>query len=227
MGSNEASSPARYLRDCLTGRFIGEYLGAVGAGSSELSVGVKSDRFRHHFIFDPDRSYMLTGASTTDVKTNRRLYQVRVLEAKECSGSRWLPIRAVKVQNPEAAGSFIAFEMAVQEYDAEYHAPDSDFELSIPPDTQINVPAQMAWTRTDKEQAEQFGPADLKALHERCVSHGEQYLERQKAAAKAAAESQPPNTPVTAKAFFLWVNLAALAVAAAGIIVYATWWRRR
>src|SRR5579862_5061283 len=78
LGADEYSSPSRYLRDALAGKWNAHFIGTQKVnGVDTLLVDVAQSM---RFGFDPKKGYILAYASDTDPKTGKRRYVVQVTD---------------------------------------------------------------------------------------------------------------------------------------------------
>jgi len=210
MGSNEASSPGRFLLDGAGGRFPFEFLSTMTNGKPDLTVAVDGTVARYQFSFDPERAFIYTAGTATHIESGTRLYEFLLLDAAECTGGRWFPTHAICVRDlddPNQQGKLRTVEMRVVGFDADYQAQSADLEIELPAGTRVAAGDRIQWTRIDEEESERFGPEDLAELNQRCVAEGDKYAQRRELnRSRAALGDSRPNRPGTRT--YLWVNAA-------------------
>jgi hypothetical protein len=179
LGPDEYSSPARSIDAALGGRYEGQFLGSERLGGDEMLVVGLGPGLRQKFGFDPKRGYLMVYASDTDPNSGKRYYEVKVLEAKECPGGHWFPMRIVSVLSPDTSSPFAIRELKVLNLAVDAKPPRDSFQLQLPPGVQVNCIGRMEWLNI--REATTITPQDLPALHERMKEVGEKYLQQQEA----------------------------------------------
>ena len=193
MGADEYSNPARYLRDCLDGRFQGHFEGSERIGEADVLVvsieeraGPDGTMVGHKYALDPNRGYLPVRISDTSPRSGKRFYSVHLLQAQEFSGDRWFPTDVVKVISPDTDPPFDVDRIQVEQLDVDRNVNADEFTLPLASETQVNVLRRMEWTYVTDSEAVHID--DLPALHERCVANGAAYV------AKQERHSQPDGT---------------------------------
>lgn len=176
MGPNESANPARYLKDCLDGRFVGRYLGTQqvnGVAVMMAAVGTSKEIMAETFGFDPARGFLPVYFSRRDPKTGKRHSEVHVTNAKRCSQNRWFPMRSVVVNDPDSKAPFKVEEIAVTHLDVDAEPARERFFLDLPAGAQVNVPGEPAWRNLRKP--ERVNARDIARVYNECVEAGKAY----------------------------------------------------
>jgi len=219
MGADEFSSPDRYLRDVLNGRFKGQFIGSESINGVEaLCVRVTTPLGEIKLGFDPQRNYMLVYQA--DERQSRKLYEFFVLDAREVSGS-WFPMRTVKIRPPNSAGMIPVEQLTVEKLDTESKPANDRFQLVLAAGTQVGIIGRPEWTKIS--QSELIGLDDLVELNERCVATGKAHIARQQEMANLGAQALAQESPGNFRwrGVFLVANIGLLLV----ISSYLAWRR--
>jgi hypothetical protein len=207
MGGNEASSPTRYLDDCLNGRFESSVAGMQPIDGNEYLIVSLGPGLRMTYGFDPQRGHLLAYYSASDANTGEKLFEMHVTDARACAGGRWFPTRTVLVSNPNPGAPFDVRELQVVKLDVDSPPAPDAFQLDLAAGTQVNLPNH-AGQLTNLNEAQSVGLADLPVLHARCLEWEQRYL---------AAERWRAAIPVL-------IVLGAVAIAAVGLRLVRRYW---
>jgi len=177
MGTNERVNPAFLLRECLSGKLVGRFLGTerindVPVMVARVETGEKGVLTK--FGFDPVRGYLPVYISDHNEKTGKMNYEAFVTDAKKCSNARWFPMRTVLVSSPDSKPPLNVQEVKVVKLDVDNEPALDRFCLELPKGVQVSVPGRPAWCTLTK--TERIAAADLASLYARCVAHGEEYV---------------------------------------------------
>lgn len=208
MGADEYSNPARYLRDCISGRFEGTFLGRENIlGVNALCVSLRYPNGRMKFAFDPERNYMLLFQS--DEQNGEALYEVFALGAREFSGGRWFPTKVIKLINPSKHGEMEVEQVLVDSIHVDMPIAKERFELTLAKGTQVSVGGRAEWTNI--MNAETINVDGLADLNQRCVAQGKAYQSRRTQAQQQLLSVSPDVLPVSGfRILLLGVNVLAV-----------------
>lgn len=215
LGPDEYSSPARYMEEALNSRMKAKFGGTEKINGIEALVASFADGDRQKFGFDPKRGYLMVYASDTDLSSGKRYYEVNVLEARECSGGRWFPMRLVTILNPDSAGPYDVRELKVTRLDVDTKPSADKFRVTLPEGVQVSVIGRMEWMNITEPKS--VTPQDLPGLQVRAKEVGDSYLAGQSAEAQVGGKSSGRR--------YIYVALGASLVFVLGCIVYYS--RRR
>jgi len=213
-GPDEDSSPGRFLRDALNGRFTAKFGGTERINGIEALVVVVDEGLKYGF--DPKRGYLIVYASDKAPSSGRRYYEVDVLEARECSARRWFPTRVVRISQPDTAGPYKVSELKVTKLDVDSRPAADEFRLQLAKDAQVSVIGRMEWVNL--KQTKTVTTKDLPALLENMKRVGDEYLAR---------EGSQPRLSEGGSTRTLYLTAVAVALAALTAALFVKWRRRK
>ncbi|MFO1092252.1 MAG: sigma-70 family RNA polymerase sigma factor [Planctomycetaceae bacterium] len=181
MGADEQSGPDRMLRDCISGRFVGTVAAPETTNAAKcaaVTVGHAGGGLISRYVFDPERGF-LPVQWTYFENDGRVRFAVHLLEARECSGGRWFPLRSVCVLDPDGAGPHLAIGMKVTSLDVDQEPHDDRFQLALAEGATVYTPSRIGWVSIDHDRS--ISPSDLAGLYEQCAQAGKESAERQDA----------------------------------------------
>lgn len=157
MGPNEYSNPARYLNDCLSGRFTGHYLGEqVIQGMNCVVVKVDTPIGVVTFGFDPAKNFALR-YQADDRKDAGRIYEVFVTDY-QAVGEAWFPFRTLVAHRPRN-GAVEVSEIKVTSLDTDNAIKNEEFKFDVDANTTIAtnaVPYQRVTKQRETITLEEF-----------------------------------------------------------------------
>ncbi|MEQ8853229.1 hypothetical protein [Gimesia sp.] len=228
MGTEERSSPDRFLRACLSGRFVGHFDGTEKINGVDVLAVTIGERpgpdgklVGHKYGFDPDRGHLPVYISDRSPQSGKLLYEAYITEAREFSGERWFPTRVVLILAPESEPPYQLKELKVSKLDVDLKPSIDRFNLELASGTQVNVIGRTEWTFLKEDES--FTVNDLPALHQRCIAYGQAFLEREK---KAKEAGNQPAVERTATIKYLIIGNGCILVIVA-ILFFLMWKRRR
>ncbi|MEX2316625.1 MAG: hypothetical protein WD669_05700 [Pirellulales bacterium] len=199
-GADEISSPTRYIREGLLGRFAIKFNGTEKINGRDLLVVLAGDGLRAKFGFDPLRGYMLAYAADKNIETGERSHELFVTDARECSGGRWFPTKIVKFLVPDASKRPLYTNLIeVTKLDVDTPPDKSRFNLDLAKGVQVAVLDRLEYINLS--EAESVSVDNLGSLDERIRKYG---AER---AARKAAALQNLSSASQYRVFMVIVNL--------------------
>jgi hypothetical protein len=179
-GPDERSSPGRYIRDSLRGRWPCDLerertINGVKliVASVRCSTTTDGKTCGPVFGFDPTRGYLPAYASLAFPRTGEVVFEVHMTQARQFPDGRWMPMELVKVHAPGRAAPFRVERLRVENVEVEKR-PDADlFVTNIRAGVQISAPGKQQWLTLKAD--EQFRPEDLPSIEQRMIENVKKY----------------------------------------------------
>jgi hypothetical protein len=180
MARNEYLSPYKYLQDCISGKYLGQYEGTQEINGQQLEVVTFSTKEsnnhpRMKFGFDPKKGFLATYIIAYDDKTHAPLYEAFILDVKHCSDNRFFPVKSVVIiylDGKKYVNSFVVTELDV----------DTPLDLNllrfeIPKGAQVSVPSfRDQWLTVEEPLS--IIPQDIEQLQKKCIEYAKAYIKK-------------------------------------------------
>lgn len=146
MGENDSGSPANLiLRASELGKegAMYEYTESVevaGQKLTEVKIHYHNSGLQLTYLLDGKRGFLPTQMKITDTAKRLTVASAYLLEAKECTGGRWFPMRWVSLAHPgnKSESRFAVTDCKVTDLDVDRKPLLSSFVVQVPKGARVN-----------------------------------------------------------------------------------------
>jgi hypothetical protein len=171
MGDNEALSPGNLLTECVRGNLTCQSITTEPINGHEILIVeiLHPKQTRIKYWLDPERGFLPIQRSSFG-STGREIARAYWTDIRKCSGNRWFPWRAVRIDDPnKGGGPFRVEEIRVNSLDVDTPPARASFRVTIPKGIQLHAPNTQFAVCEPSTDDEAVGLDDLAKLHKRCL----------------------------------------------------------